>query len=109
MEIHHNILSGNPNGILGAQTARGSGPDGPYVLRNLFVHDNTITMTSGGTGVLRASNISDAIFRTANNRFEGNVYHLGSGTKYFRWLDSDLDEAGWRAAGHDLTGTFNRP
>ena len=49
VEIYGNILEDNYNGITLIQQDRGSGALGPYLLRNVSVHDNTV-VRSGRTG-----------------------------------------------------------
>jgi Right handed beta helix region len=47
-DIGHNTSTGNLNGIVGIQQARGAGTLGPRLLQHINVHDNTIT----GTGLV---------------------------------------------------------
>jgi hypothetical protein len=49
VEVHHNAVSNNRNGITTVYAHRDNvdtlcpGPDGQHQLKNLWVHDNTIT------------------------------------------------------------------
>jgi len=106
VEIYGNTIQGNRQGITAAQTARGSGPYGEYLLQNLYVHDNKISMSEGMTGVDEAVG-SSAVFGR-NLRFVNNSYTLGSNSTYFLWRYLNLDSSGWRAQGQDVNGTFNR-
>ena len=107
VEIYGNVVSNNMNGI-GVMETSGfpDGPYGPLHVENLFVHDNTITMLTGMTGLVQ--NVGDlSVFTTRNNRFANNVYHLGASAGYFAWGDrTRLTVAQWQGYGQDLTGTF---
>jgi parallel beta-helix repeat protein len=112
VEVYGNILEDNWQGITGLNDHRGSGNNGPWVLVNLQVHDNNVTsrITDGGggrTGLVDTVN-SDVYLAGSNNRFQRNVYTLGSTLKYFLWMGADRDETEWRAYGQDTTGTFQR-
>ena len=105
VEITDNVVSGNRNGIGITQTDRGTGLYGAYVAQNDYVHDNTVTMLVGHTGLI--TSMDDASYFTSrNNRFVGNHYFLGCGKDYFAWLGPP-DQGGyvtwsqWRAAGND--------
>jgi nitrous oxidase accessory protein NosD len=108
VEIYGNTLSGNQNGIAviaanGYPTNHECMPD----VRNVYVHDNTVSMQSGLTGLVQ--NYGDRSFFTSRgNRFEANTYYLGSESEYFIWDDRRMSEAEWRDAGQDVNGDFNR-
>ena len=107
VEIYGNHVSNNMNGI-GVMETSGypDGPYGPLHVTNLYVHDNTITMATGMTGLVQ--NVNDlSVFTSRNNRFANNIYHLGASAGYFAWGDhSRLTVAQWQGYGQDLTGTF---
>lgn len=105
VEVVGNTLADNANGVAAIQSARGDGLHGPYVVQNLYVHDNTITQRTGVTGVVQTVG-DDAVFAQRNNRFERNTYHLGSNSTPFVWLDRPRTAAEWRAYGHDIDGSF---
>ena len=109
VEIYGNIVSNNMNGI-GVMETSGypDGPYGPLHVTDLYVHDNTITMATGSTGL--GQNVGDtSVYTSRNNRFVHNSYTLGTSTGYFAWNDRvDLTPAEWQSAGQDLTGTFAR-
>ena len=107
VEIHGNTVEGNLNGIAAVQSARGAGAHGAYELANLFVHDNTVAMTQGRSGVVQNAG-SQAVFTSMNVRFEANRYTLGASARPFAWKDTAHDPAGWKAFGHDVGGTFTR-
>lgn len=107
VEVYGNTVVNNKDGIGGIQSARGSGLHGEYLLTNLFVHENTITMNQGHTGVMRSNpQSSAAVFGAArNNRFENNIYFLASApANPFAWNDAEINQAGWQGFGHDTPG-----
>lgn len=108
VEVYDNVVAGNALGIVASQQNRGSGEFGPHILQNLLVRDNDITMSTGFTGVVRLDDVDDEVFRSRNNRFQGNRYALGTEPTYFRWERQYMTDAQWQAAGHDSAGTFQR-
>lgn len=107
VEVYGNTVSDNGNGITAVQQPRGTGAHGPWVVENLWVHDNVVTMTSGMSGV--GQDFGDnSYFTSRNNRFTNNTYHLGSNAAPFAWMNGTHNESSWRGFGHDTTGQFNR-
>jgi parallel beta-helix repeat protein len=112
VRIFGNRVRGNREGIGLVQARRGSGAHGPYVTRNVTVHDNTITMITGSTGFAYYGNdVSDPANR--NIRFQRNTYYLGCKGRHFVWSDPSRDSrsayltrAQWVAAGNDTKGRF---
>jgi parallel beta-helix repeat protein len=107
VEIVGNTVADNPHGIWGVQENRGSGAFGVYRLVNLYVHDNTVTMAQGFTGLLQYINSND-VFTAHNNRFTNNTYYLGPNARYFRWMNGDRTDAEWQAYNQDVDGQFIR-
>lgn len=107
VEIYGNTLINNNAAFVINQDDRGAGAYGTYEVRNLYVHDNIVTMASGYTG-LGLAMADNGVYTTLNNRFVNNVYYLGSNAKYFWWQGQDRTEAEWKAFGQDLTGKFTR-
>ncbi len=105
VEVYGNTVTDNENGIMGVQRDRGDGRYGPYQIRNLYVHDNTVSMAEGFTG-LRQYVGDNSYFTTRNNRFERNTYLLGAEPKYFHWENNGRTADEWRSYGHDVNGTF---
>ncbi len=108
VEVTGNTLENNwGGGIYGFHSDRGIGTYGPWELRNFWVHDNTITMTSTPYGVNGIEQVNNpAVFDPSfNNRWTRNVYHVSGVERPFNWLGRKT-WAQWRAAGQDLTGAF---
>jgi parallel beta-helix repeat protein len=110
VEVHHNVVSNNRNGITAAYAHRDyadtlcPGPDGQHQLKNLWVHDNTITMPTGQSGVV-ASDAANKVFGAWNNRFDRNTYVIGTTAQPFEWRgDATITE--WKAAGQDPNSTW---
>lgn len=105
VEVYGNTVEDNCNGIVGIQQDRGSGPYGPHELRNLHVHDNTVRMPSGQSGVADDSG-GTAVYTSRNNRFESNTYKLDPKDSAFGWMNQAMNKAQWQAAGQDRDGRF---
>ncbi|MQA28773.1 MAG: right-handed parallel beta-helix repeat-containing protein [Luteitalea sp.] len=107
VEVHGNTVEDNADGIGAVQQSRGSGKYGPYQISNLWVHDNTVTMAEGWTGLVE--DVGDpSYFTSRNNRFERNRYNLGSAGVYFTWMNADRSETQWKSYRQDVSGTFAR-
>jgi hypothetical protein len=104
VEVYGNVVSGNADGIAGIQQERGDGPYGPRLLRNIAVHDNTIRMAGGHTGVVQDSGDS-SVFTDRNIVFSSNTYVHVSGRR-FAWDGRYLDRDGWLATGQDEGATW---
>lgn len=109
VEVAENVVEDNADGIGGMQV--GGWEDGPscgaFRLEGLDVHDNTIRMAVGLTGI-GVDQYDRAFFTSLSNRFRNNTYYLGSGAVYFAWEDLVMDEVEWQAYGNDLGGAFYR-
>jgi parallel beta-helix repeat protein len=105
VEVHGNTVEDNCNGIVGIQQDRGAGPYGPHELKNLYVHDNTVRMPSGQSGIADGSG-GNAVYTSRNNRFESNSYSIRLGEPAFGWMNQAMTKAQWQAAGQDKAGTF---
>jgi parallel beta-helix repeat protein len=102
VEVYGNTVENNWNGIVGIQQDRDD-----HQLRNLWVHDNTITMSRGGSGVGQGGSPAYDPFH-ANNRFDRNEYRVdGNLDKPFRWEGSQ-SWSGWRSAGQDVNGSLDQ-
>lgn len=105
VEIYGNTVAANRNGIAIVQYARGSGAYGEHLAKNIYVHDNNVTMSRGVTGVAQAGG-GTTVF-AQNNRFRHNTYYLGTLTSPFTWLNANRTEAQWKGYGQDTDGIFN--
>lgn len=101
VEIYGNTVVNNGDGIGAVEQDRSSDPAryGPLQIRNLYVHDNNVTMSQGLTGVAQDHG-NNAIFSSQNNRFENNTYNIGSGN-FFEWDNGQRTYDAWLAYGLD--------
>ena len=106
VEVHGNVLEDNWQGITGLDDHRGSGPYGPYTLKNLYVHDNLITSRltdagSGRTGIIDMDTYTAYVL--GNNRFVNNQYVLGNPNgHYFMWFGGERTQYEWQNYGNDV-------
>jgi hypothetical protein len=104
VEVYGNTLEGNRLGIFGVQQARGSGQYGPYHVRNLNVHNNTVRSSAVYEAGLGADDGSPIFSAEWNNRFTGNSYQASCTAA--RWSWNGLKSfSQWRTQGKDQTGT----
>jgi hypothetical protein len=113
VEVYGNNVITCMNGIIGIQDNRGSNRRSgkPYLVQNLYVHDNIITQTSGiAAGILKVGKFDNSIFTSWNNRFENNTYNLADPTgKYYQWMDVARSRAEWQGFGNDVHGRWLTP
>jgi parallel beta helix pectate lyase-like protein len=115
VEAYGNTVTNNARGIVGIGHIRQEDP-ALFILQNLYVHDNTVTMTNVATDASGTGNATGIVqddgdltyFTAKKNRFAGNTYHLGTATQYFYWMNGTQTEQAWVAYGQDVTGTFVR-
>jgi parallel beta-helix repeat protein len=109
VQIYGNTVLDNSNGIGVMQSATPivDATYGVLEVRNLDVHDNTVRMRIGRTGLVQIIG-APSYYTSKNNRFQNNRYYLGTNATYFAWSDTSLNETQWKAAGNDVTGTFAR-
>jgi hypothetical protein len=111
IEVAHNVVVGNANGITvldsGNRDEDAPTPHGPHVVRNIWIHDNAVTVFGKElTGALKDRK-NPAIFTTNNIRFDANRYYVDSlSSQHFSWAEGDVDWMRWRGAGNgnDLNG-----
>ena len=111
VEVYGNTVVNCMNGITAIQTNRGSSRRSgkPYLLQNLFVHDNTITQTQGSAaGIAKDSTyFDDSIFTRRGNRFQDNIYKLADPKgKYYSWTGASRSKEEWQALGNDVHGKW---
>jgi hypothetical protein len=103
VEIYGNTVSNCMNGIGAIHANRGS----PYLVQNLYVHDNLITQSSGlAAGIVRSAVSDTTVFTSLNNRLQGNTYKLGADAKYYDWMGAARSRYEWQGYGLDTTGTW---
>lgn len=105
VEIYGNTVTDNFQGITGLDSNPGG--TGRYILKNLNVHDNNVTMNAGRSGIIQTVGHNGA-FTSQNNRWVNNHYTLGPNARYFVWMNQDRSETEWRGYGQDVAGTFTR-
>ncbi len=104
-EIYGNTVIGNRNGIAGRSDDRGFDDDTglEWMLVDLYVHDNEVTMDLGATGIWDYYPGEPALDPGANIRFEGNTYTLTpQGGRFLRWVDAISGNGDWDL--HTLSG-----
>jgi parallel beta-helix repeat protein len=108
VSVYGNVLRDNASGILAYQENRGRSEtyNRPFAVENLDVHDNTISMASGSTGLIQR--LGDrSYYLSRNNRFERNRYELGADASFI-WMDAPRSPAEWMSLGQDRSGSFTR-
>ena len=106
VEIYGNTIVAGVNGISLRDEDRGSNAFGLLEIRNVSVHDNTITLPAGGTsGMVRSR---PTPYTPAENRFERNTYNVTSPTaaSWYWPLGGNMTWSQWQSAGNDLTGAL---
>jgi parallel beta-helix repeat protein len=106
VEIYGNNVNYNADGIGAYQLPRGSGTYGPHEIKNLYVHDNIIRMSSGNTGLTQAVN-DNSYYTSRNNRFVHNTYYMGTTNMRFWWMNAARSDTQWKGYGEDKTGSFS--
>ncbi len=109
VEVYGNTVEDNFQGITGLDDHRGNGRYGPYVLKNLYVHDNVIISRNtepgtGRTGVVDIDN--QTAFMSGNIRFERNQYMVSdANARGFMWL-GERTRSEWQSFGQDVNSSF---
>jgi parallel beta-helix repeat protein len=106
VEVYGNVVRNNNDGIGGVNATRSHSTDQrcKIELRNFWVHDNTIEMKVGHTGIV--TNIDSSVVTSMNNRFDRNTYILPNDGPFYRWGSTGITAAQWKAAGQDTNGTW---
>jgi parallel beta helix pectate lyase-like protein len=111
IDVAHNTVTGGANGIVliesGDRANEDPAPHGPHLVRNVHVHDNTVTLSPGGTSGAVEDIDDQTVFDAGGNRFESNTYRLPTPDgSYFSWDGADLSWQQWRGSGtgNDLDG-----
>ncbi|MET7281219.1 right-handed parallel beta-helix repeat-containing protein [Kribbella sp. NPDC005582] len=104
--IRGNSVSGNVNGITIQSRTRGTGPWGAYLLRDVEVTGNTVTMTGGTQATGMVQNTASPV-PAGEVVFSGNRYVLDAlAAKRFAKFGTKLTADGWKNAGLDTVSTF---
>lgn len=120
VEIYSNTVGKNQNGIGCQQRDRGNGAYGLRDLKNLWVHNNTIDLTTGGSsGTGEGSSGLDTLAMNSlpsapyydvaqkNNRFDANAYTIDSASAArFAWSEGYRTFATFQGFGQELNGTL---
>ena len=107
VEIYGNtiVAAAGTSGIFASDSERGSGNQGVFEIRNLWVHDNTITMDTGVTG-LRDNKGTGKVWNN-NNRFDRNTYIVNSPDPFF-WEGNDrYTFPEFQTFGQELNGSIS--
>ena len=101
VEIYGNTVINNKKGI-GARNwdhpNLGSVTKCTPEVRNLHVHDNSVTHTGDGVAGITAPKDASSVYNSWNNRFTNNTYNIDSSAR-FRWDNSWLSYSQWQAEG----------
>ncbi len=105
IEVFNNtiVAGAGSTGIGLIEQGRGSGSLGPYIVQNVWAHDNTIDLSNGNSGGVEDTG-DTAIFTSRNNRFDFNIYTVGNGE--FWWNNGSGGKAFWQGFGLDPNGVF---
>jgi parallel beta-helix repeat protein len=106
VEVAHNTVTGNANGIVLAQQHRPEHPSamGPHDLSDVWVHDNLVTMAQGVTGMV--NDTGNDVFYEQGIRFERNTYRMPDpASRSFAWRDGPWSFSDWqRLIKQDVAG-----
>ena len=109
IDIAYNAVVNNYNGITlidsGNRASEQPAPYGPHLVENVWVHNNTITMSGGETTGAVQDDGDQAIFAANHNSFYGNTYYVDSlVAQHFSWASGNMDWSRWRRYGNDPAG-----
>lgn len=116
IEIYRNTvvpgINGNGIALIQNRRLRDAAEYGPHIVRNVYVHDNAVDLSTqhygdrlNGNGAV-SDDGEDAIFAARGNRFAHNDYCLRGGAKPFSWMGQQGGEGFWRRMGEDRDGRF---
>jgi parallel beta-helix repeat protein len=106
VRVEANTLAHNEQGIGLVQQDRGdSSIDGtPRVLHDIAISDNIVHLDGGDAGIVE-DNGDEHVFTDDTITWSNDNWYDVGGTP-FEWDDTEISAAAWRAAGHDVGGTF---
>ena len=79
------------------------GSHGTLEVRNFYVHDNTVDMSAGETGLLQNVG-NNGYYTSKQNRFVHNTYILHGRSTPFYWQNANRSKTQWTGYGQDKTG-----
>jgi hypothetical protein len=91
------------------EQARGNGAYGPYVAKNIDIHDNVIILGElrAMHGAAQDTGNTEYFGTKWNIRFRNNVYHMADPTNpQFGWANGSRNWSEWKAYGQDTTGSI---
>ncbi|MFL5496393.1 MAG: right-handed parallel beta-helix repeat-containing protein, partial [Gemmatimonadales bacterium] len=104
--VYGNTVQDNKQGIVGIQQNRvHNGVDYSSNLKNMYVHDNTVRVPSGGVSGI-ASGTGNLTYTSRNNRYVSDSYDMGSDSKPFTWMGQRCTKTEWQHYNNDVNGTF---
>lgn len=109
IDVAYNAVVNNYNGITvldsGDRVKDQPAPHGPHIVENVWVHNNTITMSGSQTTGAVEDDGHRAIFTANHNRFEANTYYVDSLIiQHFSWASGNVDWSRWLRYGNDRAG-----
>ncbi len=105
-EIYGNTITAGVHGIGLYDNDRGSGKYGLYEIRNVNVHDNTVTLPAGGMSGMVGGR-STVAYTSAGNKFVHNTYYVTSTAAGSWQWNATKTWSQWRSTGNDATGSLN--
>jgi hypothetical protein len=108
VQVYGNTVTGNKQGIVAIQQNRiVNGVDYTKNLKNLYVHDNQVTIVKDGRSGIASGTGDVGVWTSRNNRFQHDTYYLANaGTNPFIWKDGPSTVSEWKSYGQDTSGTF---
>jgi parallel beta-helix repeat protein len=97
-EVYGNTIRDNVGGVWVYEGERGSGTQGPWVIENVTIRDNTIQMASGDNGEGGSAQGDPSV------RWSGNDYVL-TGSAELIGPGGSLSAAAWQASGNDTASS----
>ena len=82
----------------------------PTRTRNVYVHDNTMTLrsTASRVGATAFNGLTEIFSASANNRFEDNTYRVPNyAATYWGWNGESLTWTQWQGLGQDRNGSIS--
>ncbi|HYC33613.1 MAG TPA: right-handed parallel beta-helix repeat-containing protein, partial [Gemmatimonadales bacterium] len=105
-KVVDNEFRDNNVAVMGTDRDRGTGTQGVYQLTGLLVTGNRIRQMSGTAGGIQdQSSARNPYAAGANNRYTGNRYECGTGTRW-HWENTPVGRSTWLQEGNDSGASF---